>query len=101
MSASAQADSFFVYILRCCDGSLYVGHTSDIAERVKVHNDGQGAAWTACRRPLVLAYQERHPSEAQAVARERQLKRWTQAKKVALIDGDKAKLRSLAKRRRS
>ena len=109
MSASASANSsflssskgFFVYVLRCSDGSLYVGHTSDVAERVKVHNNGRGATWTACRRPVVLVYHERHPSEVKAVARERQLKRWTQAKKVALIDGDKAKLKSLAKRRGS
>jgi putative endonuclease len=77
MPVSASADSsilssakgFFVYILRCADDSLYVGHTSDVDERVKVHNDGHGALWTACRRPVVLAYWENLPTEEQAVGR--------------------------------
>ena len=102
MSVSASADSFdsyFVYILRCADKSLYVGHTSNVDKRVKVHNDGRGASWTACRRPVVLAFWEAQPSEEQAIARERQIKRWTHAKKLALIDGDRAKLKALAKRR--
>jgi len=64
-----------------------------------VHNDDRGALWTACRRPVRLVYQERQPSEAQAVARERQIKRWTHTKKLALINGDLGKLKSLARRR--
>ena len=84
MSASAPADSFFVYILRCADDSLYVGHTSNVHERVKVHNDGRGALWTATRRPVTLAYQEFVPSEKKAIARERQIKRWTQQKKAGI-----------------
>jgi putative endonuclease len=75
MSASAPADSFFVYILCCSDGSLYVGHTSDVEERVKLHNEGRGALWTACRRPVTLVYQEQYASEANAIGRERQIKR--------------------------
>jgi predicted GIY-YIG superfamily endonuclease len=98
MSASASADSFYVYILRCADDSLYVGHTTNISERVKVHNEGRGASWTASRRPLVLVYCESYSSEEQAIARERQVKRWTHAKKLALINGDGIKLKSLAKR---
>jgi predicted GIY-YIG superfamily endonuclease len=99
MSVSASADSSFVYILRCADDSLYVGHTSNIDERVKAHNDGCGAQWTACRRAVTLVYQETHPWEDDAITLERQLKRWTHAKKVALINGDRAKLKALAKRR--
>ncbi|MGN6504819.1 MAG: GIY-YIG nuclease family protein [Tepidisphaeraceae bacterium] len=99
MSASANADSFFVYIVRCADDSLYVGHTSDVNERVKVHNEGRGALWTACRRPVILVYHEPQASAENAVARERQLKRWTHAKKLALVNEDLAKLKALAKRR--
>jgi predicted GIY-YIG superfamily endonuclease len=107
MPASAPADSsvlsqskgFFVYILRCADGSFYAGHTSDVEDRVKLHNDARGAHWTACRRPVTLVYQEQCPSEAKAITRERQLKGWSHAKKLALINGDAAKLKSLAKRR--
>ena len=98
--ASAPADSFFVYIIRCADDSLYyVGHTSNVNERGTVHNEGRGARWTACRRPVTLAYLESLPSEEKAIARERQIKRWTHHKKLALIAGDLAKLKSLAKRR--
>ncbi|HSV13736.1 MAG TPA: GIY-YIG nuclease family protein, partial [Tepidisphaeraceae bacterium] len=80
MSASAPADSFFVYIVRCVDDSFYVGHTSDLKERVNTHNEGRGASWIACRRPVQLVYHERHDSEEKAVARERQIKRWTHDK---------------------
>lgn len=98
--ASAPADSsFFVYILRCADGSLYVGHTTDLQDRVKVHNDGRGATWTACRRPVELAYHEPAANETGAIRRELQIKGWTHAKKLALIRGDRAALKSLARRR--
>ena len=98
--ASAPADSFCVYIiLRCVDGSLYVGHTRNLTDRVKTHNDGLGAAWTARRLPVQLVYEETQNSQQSAVARERQIKRWTHAKKLSLVSGDLAKLKSLAKRR--
>jgi predicted GIY-YIG superfamily endonuclease len=88
-----------VYILRCSDGSLYVGRTSDIEQRVNVHNDGHGAAWTGARRPVTLLYQEKFASEQRAITRERQLKHWTHHKKLALINADRTKLRALSKRR--
>jgi predicted GIY-YIG superfamily endonuclease len=97
--ASASADSFFVYILLCADGTFYVGHTSDLEQRVIVHNEGRGAAWTACRRPVKLVYQELFASKENAIHRESQLKRWTHAKKGALVNGDRATLKSLARRR--
>ena len=98
MSAAAPAGSCFIYIVRCNDDSLYVGHTANVPERVETHNDGRGALWTACRRPVNLVYHEQHASEAQAIDRERQIKRWTHAKKLALINGDRSKLKLLAKR---
>jgi predicted GIY-YIG superfamily endonuclease len=97
--ASASADSFFIYIVRCANDSLYVGHSADVHTRVRCHNNGLGAAWTAARRPVVLVYTETAQSEEAAVKCERQIKRWTHAKKLALINGDQAKLKSLAKRR--
>jgi predicted GIY-YIG superfamily endonuclease len=95
----SSSNDFFVYIIRCADNSLYVGHTCDVENRIKAHNEGRGALWTACRRPVVLVYREQHGSEENAVARERQLKRWTHNKKLALIRGDQAQLKALAKRR--
>jgi len=97
--ASASADSFFVYILECADGTLYVGHTSDLDNRVRTHNEGKGAVWTACRLPVKLVCHEPHASKDLAIQRELQLKRWTHDKKRALVNGDRTTLKSLAKRR--
>jgi predicted GIY-YIG superfamily endonuclease len=93
------AGPFFVYILRCSDGSLYVGHTADINERVRAHNDGWGAFSTAWQRPAELLLQEWRQDEREAVARERRLKLWSHQKKLALINGDWATLKDLAQRR--
>ena len=91
--------SYCVYLLHCSDDSFYVGHTSNLRDRVKVHNEGRGATWTACRRPVSLVYCEAAHSEEDAIRRELQLKGWTHAKKLALITGDLARLKSLSKRR--
>jgi predicted GIY-YIG superfamily endonuclease len=85
----------FVYILRCADNSLYIGSTDDIDRRVMTHNDGRASSFTATRRPVVLVYSERYPTRQSAVARERQLKRWTRAKKEALAAGELALLKTL------
>jgi predicted GIY-YIG superfamily endonuclease len=91
-------DRFFVYIVKCADGSLYVGFTTDVDQRMTAHNEGIGAAWTACRRPVQLVYFETFDDETSAIRRERQLKRWTIKKKLALIAGDTERLRQLSKR---
>jgi putative endonuclease len=83
----------FVYILRCADGSFYVGSTSDPETREAIHNSGRGALHTRLRRPVRLIFTEPFATEAAAVTRERQLKRWTRAKKEALVDGDFERLR--------
>jgi putative endonuclease len=89
----------FTYIVRCADDSLYVGHTEDLVSREEIHNDGRGAVYTARRRPVRIVYAEEHTSVGSAVARERQLKRWSQKKKEALIHADHAALTSLGRRR--
>jgi putative endonuclease len=83
----------FVYILRCSDDSLYIGESDDVPTRVSRHNDGRGSTFTASRRPVRLVYTEVHESREEALARERQLKRWTRAKKEALIAGDRLALK--------
>ena len=92
--------AFYVYILRCADGSYYVGHTDNLQRRVKAHNEGGGAKFTCKRRPVRLVYTETHDGEEAAVRRERQLKKWSRAKKEALIAGDRARLKQLSRRRR-
>jgi predicted GIY-YIG superfamily endonuclease len=90
---------FYVYILRCRDGSFYVGYTTNTEARVRAHNLGLGAAHTYKHGPVELVYSEPHPTRLGAIRRERQLKRWTRKKKEALIRGDLARLRALSKRR--
>jgi tRNA/rRNA methyltransferase len=86
----------YVYILRCADRSLYIGHTDNLALRIARHNAGAAdCSFTCNRRPVTLVYSEPFPSRAAAVKRERQLKRWTRAKKEALIAGDTPSLRKL------
>jgi len=88
-----------VYILLCADGSYYVGHTYDLESRVRDHNLGRAAVHTALRRPVVLVYSESAGSRLAASERERQIKRWSRAKKEALIGGNGQALRELSKRR--
>lgn len=90
----------FVYILNCADGSYYVGSTSDVAERERMHNEGHGAEYTAARRPVCVIYSEPHGSWPAARKREAQLKGWSRAKKHALIEGNRSHLHLFARRRR-
>ena len=88
-----------VYVLLCSDGSYYVGHAEDLGQRVRAHNEGRGAAFTFKKRPVRLVWSEPHGTEREAIERERQLKRWSRAKKEALMAGDLTKLRELGKSR--
>jgi predicted GIY-YIG superfamily endonuclease len=90
---------FHVYILRCADASLYVGSTADLPSRLEAHNAGRGGRYTAPRRPVTLLYTEILPTRRDAMARERQIKGWTAAKKQALADGRLTDLKRLAARR--
>ncbi len=92
---------FWVYILRCGDGSYYVGHAQvDLQRRVAEHNAGAHGGYTARRRPVRLVYAQEFARADEAVAMERRLKGWSRAKKEALIAGDWDKLHVLAKRRK-
>ena len=74
-----------VYILRCADGSLYTGITTDLTRRVKEHEEGTGARYTHGRGPFQLVYQEFHENRAEASKREIAIKSLSRAKKLALI----------------
>ena len=78
---------WFIYMLRCNDGSYYVGVATDPKDRVKEHNAGQGSSFTKKRRPVKLVYVEEHKSYASARKREAQLKGWRREKKEWLING--------------
>ena len=85
----------YVYILRCADGSYYVGHTDNLRLRLNEHHAGAGANFTATRRPVEMVYAEEHPTSVRAERRELQLKHWSRAKKEALISQDPALLKRL------
>jgi predicted GIY-YIG superfamily endonuclease len=88
----------WVYLLRCADGSLCVGSTDNLELRLHRHNEGRGSAFTAQRRPVTLAYSESYAIRSDARRRKSQLKRWTTAKKAALVAGRTAELHRLARR---
>ena len=90
-----------LYILRCADGSYYVGTARQGLEmRIGEHNAGIFGGYTASRRPLTLMFSQHFDSIQDAIAAERQVKGWSRAKKQALIAGDSEQLCRLSKRRR-
>jgi predicted GIY-YIG superfamily endonuclease len=91
--------TWFVYILACSNQSYYIGHTHDLSARLSLHQHKKGAQHTAVHTPSAILYQESFPTELAAIRRERQLKRWSRAKKEALNAGDKNRLHELSKSR--
>ena len=77
----------FVYILRCSDGSFYVGSTLDAERRLNQHNAGLGAAYTRRRLPVEFAWLGEFAAIDEAFAWEKRLKGWSHAKRQAFIDG--------------
>jgi putative endonuclease len=88
----------YVYMLRCADGSLYVGSTRELFSRLQQHQLGLGAAYTRDRRPVELVWHEEHDNVALAFSREKQIQNWSRVKRLALIDGDYEGLPSLSKK---
>lgn len=87
MTANDASLRAFVYVLRCGDGSFYTGYTTDLARRLKKHQNGQGAAYTRSRLPLSLVYCEEFPSATAARKREVAVKALSRSQKEALIAG--------------
>ena len=88
----------YVYMLRCSDGSFYVGSTRDLAIRLHQHQIGLGAEYTSTRRPVELVWHEEHENVGLAFSREKQVQNWGRAKRLALIDHDYESLPGLAKK---
>ncbi|CCE04230.1 conserved hypothetical protein [Bradyrhizobium sp. STM 3843] len=94
------SEGAFLYIVRCSDGSYYIGTTRTSLEmRVAQHNDGSFGGYTSTRRPVTLVYSQWFERITDAIENERRLKRWTRAKKEAFIRGDMAALRRLSERK--
>ncbi|GJL49593.1 MAG: hypothetical protein NPIRA01_08200 [Nitrospirales bacterium] len=88
---------YWVYILKCSDGSYYTGHTNDLEKRVAEHQSGEIPGYTSKRRPVRLVFCEEMKSRQDVFARERQIKGWSRKKKEALIKGDWNELSRLSK----
>ena len=126
-AARSQIMAFYVYILRCADGSYYTGHTDNLEQRLAAHQNGEIEGHTRTRRPVTLVFSDRFDSRQDAFERERQLKGfqagafrhvcersvasrrmvprqlnlkgWSRAKKEALIDNDWDRLVTLSRSR--
>ncbi len=87
---------FFVYLLRCADGSFYAGQTDDLDARMHQHAVGL-VGYTATRKPVELVWRGEFESREAALAFEQQIKGWSRVKKEALIAGDWDRIKQLAK----
>jgi predicted GIY-YIG superfamily endonuclease len=91
--------AFWVYLLRCADGTYYTGHTDDLDKRIGEHANGLCNGYTAIRRPVECVFTQACPTRIEALTFERQIKGWSRAKKEALIRGDWTEIKRLAKNR--
>jgi putative endonuclease len=91
---------YCVYILRCSDHSFYTGVTSNLDERLNEHQSGKHTeSYTFKRRPVKLMYYAEFTEVERAISMEKQIKKWSKAKKQALIDGQFEKLPNLARKK--
>ena len=77
--------SYYVYILRCADGTLYTGTTNDVARRTAAHNSGKGAKYTRGRLPVEVVYLECCIDKSYALQRECEIKKMTRKEKLRLV----------------
>ncbi len=82
----AKATQHYVYMLRCADGSIYSGYTTDPCHRTAVHNKGQGAKYTRSRLPVELVFVESFATKSEALKGEAALKKLSRAEKILLIE---------------
>jgi predicted GIY-YIG superfamily endonuclease len=88
--------AFWTYVLRCADGSFYIGHTDALEKRIGLHQSGELLGYTHTRRPVSLVWQQAFETREEALSAERRINGWSRAKKQALVDGDWKEIRRLA-----
>ncbi|MBU2446065.1 MAG: GIY-YIG nuclease family protein [Bacteroidetes bacterium] len=93
--------NYFTYILECSDKSYYVGVTSNLEKRIHEHNFKKYSGYTAIRLPVKLIWSQQFSDIKEAIKLEKQLKKWSRAKKEALIKGDFELLKELSKSTRN
>ncbi|WP_073178912.1 GIY-YIG nuclease family protein [Flagellimonas flava] len=91
---------FYVYILKCADQTYYTGVTSNLTNRIKQHTEGKYQnSYTFFRRPIILVYFSEFTCIKTAIEKEKQIKKWSKAKKEALIQENYHLLPNLAKKK--
>ncbi len=91
---------FYVYILKCADGTFYTGITSNLDKRLREHHSGSHKnSYTYKRRPVNLVFYTSFTDVNLAILTEKKLKKWSQAKKIALLNSEFEKLPNLAKKK--
>lgn len=78
---------YYVYILRCIDGSFYCGFTNDVQKRFEKHKSGKGAKYTRSHLPLEIVYVEKFETKSDALKRECEIKAMTRLQKEKLVEG--------------
>ena len=87
MDKTGPTSAYYVYMLRCSDGSYYVGHTNDLEHGLAAHERGATEGYTLSRRPVGLVFSDQLSTRLEAFHRERQIKGWSRARKEALTKG--------------
>jgi len=88
---------FYMYILKCRDGSYYIGHTDDIEKRIAEHKSKKFSCYTKKRLPITVVFVQEFVTRYEALVAERQIKKWSRAKKEALVKQDWKLISLLAK----
>ena len=88
---------FYLYMLRCKDGSYYIGHTDELEKRIAEHEAGTHRGYTYERRPVTLVFVTEFETRDEALQREMQMKNWSRAKKEALARGEWDLLKQLSR----
>jgi len=91
--------TYWVYILKCSDGSYYTGSTSNLEKRISEHKLGSIKGYTSKRLPVGLVFSEWFSDVNDAISAERQIKGWSRAKKEALTNGDFELIKILSKKK--
>ncbi|WP_405399482.1 GIY-YIG nuclease family protein [Maribacter sp. Asnod2-G09] len=92
--------TYYVYILKCADSTFYTGITSNLTQRLESHESGKYKdSYTNKRRPVTLAFYCEFTDPNMAIENEKRIKKWSKAKKKALIDGEYDDLPNLAKKK--
>ena len=84
LSVAKDLMSWFVYIVKCRDNTLYTGITNNLKRRIREHNSGNGCRYTKYRRPVELIHSEEYPTKSKALKRETYIKGLTREKKINL-----------------